>query len=109
MNDELWIKLATEIFRSRGAPGAAACSSSHADRRAAIPGVLALCPGDVIAVCGPRQTLLGEVEVHADEVHADEVHDVELLNLPATVVDVVVTNAALSTCTGSAAGCSPSC
>jgi hypothetical protein len=104
MNDELWIKLATEIFRSRGAPGAAACSSSHADRRAAIPGVLALCPGDVIAVCGPRQTLLGEVEVHADEVH-----DVELLTLPATVVDVVVTNAALSTCTGSAAGCSPSC
>ena len=39
-----------------------------------------LCAGDVIAVSGPRQTLLGEVEVHADEVH-----DVELLNLPATV------------------------
>jgi putative transport protein len=50
-----------------------------------------LCAGDVIAVSGPRQTLLGEVEVHADEVH-----DVELLNLPATVVDVVVTNAAFS-------------
>jgi putative transport protein len=42
-------------------------------------------------VSGPRQTLLGEVEVHADEVH-----DVELLNLPATVVDVFVTNAAFS-------------
>jgi putative transport protein len=50
-----------------------------------------LCAGDVIAVSGPRQTLLGEVELHADEVH-----DVELLNLPATVVDVVVTNAAFS-------------
>jgi putative transport protein len=50
-----------------------------------------LCAGDVIAVSGPRQTLLGEVEVHADEVH-----DVELLNLPATVVDVFVTNAAFS-------------
>jgi putative transport protein len=50
-----------------------------------------LCAGDVIAVSGPRQTLLGEVELHADEVH-----DVELLNLPATVVDVFVTNAAFS-------------
>jgi putative transport protein len=50
-----------------------------------------LCAGDVIAVSGPRQILVGEVDAQASEVH-----DVELLNLPATVVDVFVTNAALS-------------
>lgn len=46
-----------------------------------------LYPGDVIAVSGPRQILVGEVEAHAPEVH-----DAELLNLPATAVDVFVTN-----------------
>ena len=50
-----------------------------------------LSAGDVIAVSGPRQSLVGEVELHADEVH-----DVELLNLPATVVDVVLTKAEFS-------------
>ena len=48
-------------------------------------------PGDVIAVSGPRQILLGEIEAYAPEVH-----DAELLNLPATVVDVFVTSRALS-------------
>jgi putative transport protein len=50
-----------------------------------------LSPGDVIAVSGPRQSLVGEVEAYAPEVH-----DAELLNLPATVVDVFVTSRALS-------------
>jgi putative transport protein len=50
-----------------------------------------LSAGDVIAVSGPRQSLVGEVELHADEVH-----DVELLSLPATVVDVVLTKAEFS-------------
>ena len=50
-----------------------------------------LYPGDVIAVSGPRQILVGEVEAQAPEVH-----DPELLNLPAAVVDVFVTNAAVS-------------
>ena len=48
-------------------------------------------PGDVIAVSGPRQILVGEIEAYAPEVH-----DAELLNLPATVVDVFVTSRALS-------------
>jgi putative transport protein len=47
--------------------------------------------GDVIAVSGPRQILVGEIEAYAPEVH-----DAELLNLPATVVDVFVTSRALS-------------
>ena len=47
--------------------------------------------GDVIAVSGPRQTLVGEIEAYAPEVH-----DAELLNLPATVVDVFVTSRAFS-------------
>ena len=50
-----------------------------------------LSPGDIIAVSGPRQSLVGEVEAYAPEVH-----DAELLNLPATVVDVFVTSRALS-------------
>ena len=50
-----------------------------------------LSPGDVIAVSGPRQILVGEIEAYAPEVH-----DAELLNLPATVVDVFVTSRALS-------------
>jgi len=48
-------------------------------------------PGDVIAVSGPRHILVGEIEGYAPEVH-----DAELLNLPATVVDVFVTSRALS-------------
>ena len=50
-----------------------------------------LSPGDVIAVSGPRQILVGEIEAYAPEVH-----DAELLNLPATVVDVFVTSRAFS-------------
>ena len=50
-----------------------------------------LAPGDVIAVSGPRQILVGEVEAYVPEVH-----DAELLNLPATVVDVFVTSRAFS-------------
>jgi putative transport protein len=50
-----------------------------------------LSAGDVIAVSGPRQILVGEIEAYAPEVH-----DAELLNLPATVVDVFVTSRAFS-------------
>ena len=50
-----------------------------------------LCAGDVIAISGPRQVLVGEVERHVSEVY-----DPELLNLPATVVDVFVTNPAFN-------------
>ena len=50
-----------------------------------------LSAGDVIAVSGPRQILVGEIEAYAPEVH-----DAELLNVPATVVDVFVTSRAFS-------------
>jgi putative transport protein len=50
-----------------------------------------LSAGDVIAVSGPRQILVGEIEAYVPEVH-----DPELLNLPATVVDVFVTSRAFS-------------
>ena len=50
-----------------------------------------LSAGDVIAISGPRQVLVDEVERHVPEVY-----DAELLNLPATVVDVFVTNPAFS-------------
>jgi putative transport protein len=48
-----------------------------------------LSPGDVIAVSGPRQILINEVESHVAEVD-----DAELLSLPATRIDVFVTSAA---------------
>lgn len=50
-----------------------------------------LVPGDVIAMVGPRQILVE----HIDTV-LPEVHDAGLLNVPATAVDVFVTNNELS-------------
>ena len=46
-----------------------------------------LCAGDVVAISGPRQTLIERVQVLAPEVH-----DAELLAMPATLVDVFVTS-----------------
>jgi putative transport protein len=48
-------------------------------------------PGDVIAMLGPREILISEVDTRLPEVH-----DAALLNVPATAVDVLVTNSALS-------------
>ena len=48
-------------------------------------------PGDAVAIHGPRQLLVEQIEAHVPEIH-----DPMLLNLPATVVDVFVTNRALS-------------
>ena len=48
-------------------------------------------PGDVAAISGPRQMLVEQIEAQVPEVH-----DPVLLNLPATVVDVFVTNRAFS-------------
>jgi putative transport protein len=61
------------------------------DRVIEASGDTVLAPGDVVAVSGPRQILVGEIEVYAPEVH-----DEELLKLPATVVDVFVTSRAFS-------------
>ena len=57
------------------------------DRMLEAGGDTVLFAGDVIAVSGPRQILVGEIEAYAPEVH-----DAELLNLPATVIDVFVTS-----------------
>ena len=46
-----------------------------------------LCPGDVIAVAGKREVLVGIIGNHAEEVD-----DPELLNVPVEGVDVYVTN-----------------
>jgi putative transport protein len=51
----------------------------------------ALEPGDIIAMLGPRQVLIDEVETRLPEVH-----DPGLLNVPATAVDVFVTNPEVS-------------
>ena len=48
-------------------------------------------PGDVAAILGARQLLVEQIESQVPEVH-----DPVLLNLPATVVDVFVTNRAFS-------------
>jgi putative transport protein len=48
-------------------------------------------PGDVIAILGARQLLVEHVEAQVPEVH-----DPMLLNLPATVLDLFVTNRAFS-------------
>jgi putative transport protein len=48
-------------------------------------------PGDVAAVSGPHKVLVEEIEARVPEVH-----DPVLLNMPATGVDVFVTNKALS-------------
>jgi putative transport protein len=48
-------------------------------------------PGDVAAILGARQLLVEQIEAQVPEVH-----DSVLLNLPATVVDVFVTNRAFS-------------
>jgi putative transport protein len=61
------------------------------DRLIEASGDTVLAPGDIIAVSGPRQILVGEIEPYAPEVH-----DAELLNLPATVVEVFVTSRAFS-------------
>ena len=50
-----------------------------------------LCAGDIVAISGPRQVLVEKVEAFAPEVH-----DAELLNVPATAVDLFVTNTAHS-------------
>jgi putative transport protein len=63
----------------------------RADRMIDAVGDTVLSAGDVIAVSGPRQILVGEIEAYAPEVH-----DAELLSLPATVVDVFVTSRSLS-------------
>jgi putative transport protein len=49
--------------------------------------------GDVIAVSGPRETLVEELEAPGSGLR--ETDDRELLNLPAEMVDVVVTNSAV--------------
>jgi putative transport protein len=61
------------------------------DRMMEACGDTVLSAGDVIAVSGPRQILVGEIEAYAPEVH-----DAELLNLPATVIDVFVTSRIVS-------------
>jgi putative transport protein len=48
-------------------------------------------PGDVVAILGARQLLVEHVEAQVPEVH-----DPMLLNLPATVLDLFVTNRAFS-------------
>jgi putative transport protein len=48
-------------------------------------------PGDAVAILGPRQLLVEKVEAQVPEIH-----DSVLLNLPATVIDVFVTNRAFS-------------
>jgi putative transport protein len=48
-------------------------------------------PGDVIAMLGPRQILIDQVETRLPEVQ-----DAGLLNVPATAVDVFVTNSEFS-------------
>ena len=50
-----------------------------------------LCPGDVVAISGPRQILIERVQALAPEVH-----DAELLATPATLVLVFVTSKAHS-------------
>jgi putative transport protein len=50
-----------------------------------------LAPGDVAAISGPREVLIERVESVVQEVH-----DSDLVNLPATAVDVFVTNKAMS-------------
>ena len=50
-----------------------------------------LAPGDTVAISGPRQVLVE----HIDSV-LPEVHDADLLNVPATSVDVFVTSNELS-------------
>jgi len=48
-------------------------------------------PGDSVAIVGPRQLLVEHMEAHVPEIH-----DPTLLDLPATLVDVFVTNKAYS-------------
>jgi putative transport protein len=50
-----------------------------------------LLPGDAVAIQGPHQLLVEQIET---QVH--EIHDPLLLDLPATVVDLLVTNKAFS-------------
>jgi putative transport protein len=50
-----------------------------------------LIPGDTVALIGPRQALVQRIEAVVPEVH-----DPALLNLPATKVDVYLTNKALT-------------
>jgi putative transport protein len=45
-------------------------------------------PGDTVAIIGPRQLLVERIEADVPEVH-----DPQLLNLPATAIDVFVTKA----------------
>jgi len=48
-------------------------------------------PGDAVAILGPHQLLVEQIEPQVPEIH-----DPALLNLPATVLDVLVTNRAFS-------------
>jgi putative transport protein len=48
-------------------------------------------PGDAVAVSGPHQLLVERIEAHVPEIH-----DPQLLSVPVTMVDVFVTNKALS-------------
>jgi putative transport protein len=48
-------------------------------------------PGDAVAILGPHQLLVEQVEAHVPEIH-----DPMLLSLPATVIDLFVTNRAFS-------------
>jgi putative transport protein len=50
-----------------------------------------LAPGDIIAIAGPRQILVERIDPVLPEVH-----DAGLLNVPATAVDVFMTNTELS-------------
>jgi putative transport protein len=50
-----------------------------------------LAPGDVAAISGPREVLIERVKSVVQEVH-----DPDLVNLPATAIDVFVTNKAMS-------------
>jgi putative transport protein len=48
-------------------------------------------PGDAVAILGPHQLLVEQIEAQVPEIH-----DPMLLNLPATAIDVFVTNKAFS-------------
>jgi putative transport protein len=48
-------------------------------------------PGDAVAIVGPRQLLVEQIEVQIPEIH-----DPALLDLPSTLLDVLVTNKAFS-------------
>jgi putative transport protein len=48
-------------------------------------------PGDAVAISGPHQLLVERIEAHVPEIH-----DPQLLSVPVTMVDVFVTNKALS-------------